>query len=284
MPRRLAALITFLAVTFGITWGWDGALAVLGMRVRPGAGWPTQAPGAFGPLLGAFAASLVLGREAMRVWAHRLVLLRGPVWLWVCALGAPVLVFGLAAVFDPIHWLDLGRFSGLRTWPWPLTLLALLVIAGVAEEAGWRGWLLPWLLPRFSPLAAASIVSVVWALWHVPMFFLVQNYRDAGIAFVPVFVASLWCGSVVLTWLWLRSGGSTLLAILWHGSYDLLAGSAASAGAAGLAVNVLIDTAGVFLAIAELRMRRHGRTLFPALDRASVRGRVRKPGRDLASG
>jgi membrane protease YdiL (CAAX protease family) len=55
------------------------------------------------------------------------------------------------------------------------------------------------LLPRFSPLAAASIVSVVWALWHVPMFFLVQNYRDAGAAFVPVFVASLWCGSVLLT-------------------------------------------------------------------------------------
>jgi hypothetical protein len=90
------------------------------------------------------------------------------------------------------------------------------------------------------------------------MFFLVQNYRDAGAAFVPVFVASLWCGSVVLAWLWLRSGRSTLLAILWHGSYDLLAGSAASAGAAGLAVNVLIDTAGVCLALAELRLPRRG--------------------------
>jgi membrane protease YdiL (CAAX protease family) len=152
------------------------------------------------------------------------VLVRGPVWLWVGALGAPVLVFGLAAVFDPIQWRDLGRFSGLPTLPWPLTLLALLVIAGVAEEAGRRGWLLPWLLPRFSPLAAASLVSVVWALWHVPIFFLVQNYHDGGVAFVPVFVASLWCGSMELTWLWLRSGGSTLLAILWHGSYDLLAG------------------------------------------------------------
>jgi hypothetical protein len=82
MPRRrFAALITFLAVTFGITWGWDRALAVLGMRVTPGEGWPTQALGAFGPLLGALAASLVLGREALRVWAHRLVLVRGPVWL-----------------------------------------------------------------------------------------------------------------------------------------------------------------------------------------------------------
>jgi membrane protease YdiL (CAAX protease family) len=277
MPRRrLAALITFLAVTFGITWGWDGALAVLGMRVRPGAGWPTQAPGAFGPLLGALAGSLVLGREALRVWARRLILLRGPVWLWVGALGAPVLVFGVVAIVDPIQWRDLGLFSGLPGWPWPFTLLALLVIAGVAEEAGWRGWLLPWLLPRFSPLTAASLVSVVWALWHVPMFFLVQNYRDGGLAFVPVFVTSLWCGSVVLTWLWLRSGGSTLLAILWHGSYDLLAGSAASAGAAGLAVNALIDTAGVCLVVAELGLRRQGRTLFPPADAVSTGASSRK--------
>ena len=95
---------------------------------------------------------------------------------------------------------------------------------------------------------------------------------------MPVFVASLWCGSVVLTWLWLRSGGSTLLAILWHGSYDLLAGSAASAGAAGLAVSVLIDTAGVCLAVAELRLRRRGRTLIPAVDGASVRAPGRETG------
>lgn len=61
--------------------------------------------------------------------AHWLVLVRGPVWLWLGALGAPVLGSGLAAVFDPIQWRDLRRFSGLPTLPWPLTLLALLAIA-----------------------------------------------------------------------------------------------------------------------------------------------------------
>jgi membrane protease YdiL (CAAX protease family) len=284
MRRRLAALITFLGITFGITWGWDGALALLGMRVRPGIGWPTHVPGQFGPLLGALAASLVLGREALRVWANRLVLVRGPVWLWVGALGAPVLVFGVGAIFDPISWRDLGRFSGLPSWPWPLTLLALLVITGLAEEAGWRGWLLPWLLHQFSPLAAASLVSIVWALWHLPMFFSVQSYRDGGLAFAPVFFASLWCGSVVLTWLWMRAGGSTLLPMLWHGLYDLLGGSAASAGAAGLAVSVLVDIAGICLLIAEMRLRRQGRPLFPAVDTSSVGVAGREPQRDLASG
>jgi membrane protease YdiL (CAAX protease family) len=265
--RRLAALLTFLTVTFAITWGWDGALALLGMQVRQAVGWPTQAPGALGPLMGALAASLVLGPGMLRVWVRGLIVLRGPGWLWVGALGAPVVVFAVGAVFDPIQWRDLGRFSGLPGWPWPQTLLALLLISGVAEEAGWRGWLLPWLLPRFSPLAAASLVSVVWALWHLPMFFLIKSYRDAGAGFVPVFLASLWCGSVVLTWLWMRSGGSTLIVVLWHGLYDMLGGSAASAGVAGLAVNVLVDLVGVGLAVAELRLRRRGRTLFPPISR-----------------
>jgi membrane protease YdiL (CAAX protease family) len=280
MRRRLAALISYLGVTFGITWGWDGALALLGMRVRPGIGWPTHVPGQFGPLLGAFAASFVLGREALRVWFHRLVLVRGPVWLWAGALGAPMLVFGVGGIFDPIRWRDLGRLSGLPSWPWPLTLLALLVITGMAEEAGWRGWLLPW----SSPLAAASLVSIVWALWHLPLFFSVQTYRDGRLAFVPIFFASLWCGSVALTWLWMRPGGSTPLPILWHGLYDLLGGSAASAGAAGLAVSVLVDIAGICLAIADLRLRRQGRTLFPAVGTSSTGAEGREPQRDFARG
>ena len=57
---------------------------------------------------------------------------------------------------------------------------------------------------------------------------------------MPVFVASLWCESVVLTWLRVRFEGSTLLAICGTARTTCSPGAGASAGSAGLAVNVLI--------------------------------------------
>jgi len=92
-----------------------------------------------------------------------------------------------------------------------------------AEEAGWRGWLLPWLLPRFSPLAAASLVSVVWALWHVPMSSCTELSRRrggvrAGVRRQPV----VRVGGIDLAQGAVR--GIDAARDLWHGSYDLLAG------------------------------------------------------------
>jgi membrane protease YdiL (CAAX protease family) len=46
---------------------------------------------------------------------------------------------------------------------------AFFVGGGVSEEPGWRGFLLPRLQDRFSPLVASLLVWFPWALWHAPL-------------------------------------------------------------------------------------------------------------------
>jgi hypothetical protein len=50
----------------------------------------------------------------------------------------------------------------------------------------------------------------------------------------------LTCGSIVLTWLYDGSGGSILLVAVWHGLYNLVAGTAAAHGILGVLVTVLV--------------------------------------------
>lgn len=63
--------------------------------------------------------------------------------------------------------------------------LGFAIFAGLCEEPGWRGFLLPHLLTRRSPLAAALLVGLVWGgLWHG-----YANYfglGDRGWAFWPL--------------------------------------------------------------------------------------------------
>ena len=49
-------------------------------------------------------------------------------------------------------------------------LLVLCLTDGLGEETGWRGFLLPRQLQHLNRLAASCLLGVIWALWHLPLF------------------------------------------------------------------------------------------------------------------
>ncbi|WP_425557947.1 CPBP family intramembrane glutamic endopeptidase [Kitasatospora paracochleata] len=105
-------------------------------------------------------------------------------------------------------------FSGVPSrWGLWGVAAALLVVDGLGEETGWRGFALPALQRRHSPLVATLLLTVAWAGWHAPMFVVVDTYHSiAGPLLVGWFIG-LFCGAVVLTWLYNRSGSILLVAI-----------------------------------------------------------------------
>lgn len=48
-----------------------------------------------------------------------------------------------------------------------------MIIGGGVEEIGWRGFLQPALQRKISATASTLIVSVIWAVWHLPLWFIV---------------------------------------------------------------------------------------------------------------
>ncbi|MHA2393132.1 MAG: CPBP family intramembrane glutamic endopeptidase [Promethearchaeota archaeon] len=82
---------------------------------------------------------------------------------------------------------------------------------GIFEEIGWRGYALPKLQEKYNPLIATIILTILWAFWHVPLFF----YR-LSIQYVFGWFFGLFMGAIVLTFLFNSTGKSAFVAILFH--------------------------------------------------------------------
>lgn len=260
---RRAPVVAYALLAIGLTWAWWVPLAVTGRVVDTG--WrPTHLPGQFGPMLAAvIVTALTLGGPGLRDLLARMARWRmAPRW-WLMAFS-PLGFFALAAPVDRliggewVAWRDLEVFGGapeigiLGVW------LILVATTGFGEEVGWRGFALPNLQQRYDPLKASLIVAGIWMVWHLPAFWFNETYRDFNIAVIPGFFFGIIAGSVVLTWLYNRSGGSLLAVAIWHGTYDLVSGTAAVEGLIAALVSAQIIFLAVRLIVLDRQARQRG--------------------------
>jgi uncharacterized protein len=156
---------------------------------------------------------------------------------WYLGCIAAILACDLLVMFAK-HGLNSPTLSSFAThWLGVLTTapLILLIDPGViGEELGWRGFALPRLLERFSPLASGVILGVIWGVWHLPGF-VISSSDQHGLALGSFFLGTVSL-SLLMTWVCVRTSGSVLVGgMLLH----FLANHAQS-GASSLGVPLLV--------------------------------------------
>lgn len=265
-PLPGIALAAYVALAFLFSWSFWVPMALRGEVTRPGQGWPTHLPGLMGP---AFAAVVVTlgwqGTGALRELGRRCVRWRGVGrWWWsvpaVLALGAAGVAVS-AAVGDPVDLGGLTEYSGAPVVPLVVLVGYVLVVNGFGEELGWRGLLADGLVDRVGEVRAALFVTAVWALWHLPMFWVVAGFRSMGWG-TAGWLAGLLAGSVVLTRLYVGSGRSVLLVAVWHTAFNFTSATSATAG-----LSAAITSTGVMIAAGVVLVRARAR------DRSALAGR-----------
>jgi membrane protease YdiL (CAAX protease family) len=184
--------------------------------------------GALGPLVAAVVVTgLGRGWDGLGVLWSQATAWRGRGrWLALATLG-PLTLFLVAVVVARLvegQWPALDRFGASTEYPaLPIVAywLANLVFYGFGEEVGWRGYLQPTLEQRRPVLGAAAILSVVWALWHLPLFGITAGYRQLPAVGFIGFYFSLLVAALVFAWLWHRSGYSLLVVAVFHAVFDI---------------------------------------------------------------
>jgi membrane protease YdiL (CAAX protease family) len=99
-----------------------------------------------------------------------------------------------------------------------LCFLYNIIYGGLSEEPGWRGFALPRLQAKFSPLVSSLILGVVWAVWHAPARFggiEAKSPSDTLVEWVLIVLVT-----IIFTWLYNRTKGSILVTALVHSAMN----------------------------------------------------------------
>jgi CAAX protease family protein len=211
----------FFVLTFAFTWS---AWLVSAALVTPANAWffglggPVFLLGVFAPALVALAlTAYVDGRDGVVRLLARIG--RWQVgWRWyLFAVGYTAATTLLAAL---VHRLAVGAWPAFGAVPWFLILGAMLLSTWVqaGEEVGWRGYALPRLAQHLGLGGASVLLGAIWALWHLPLFFLPGSGSD-GQSF-PIYLLRVTALSVAMAWLYWRTGGSLLLVMLMHAAVN----------------------------------------------------------------
>jgi uncharacterized protein len=221
-------VILFALLAYGLAWAWWGLWlfpylgTLLTQSTTPadlleGAG-VAMVLGMFAPMIAALIMRLSVSKEGLQ---GSLGLLRS--WrYYLAALVAPV-VFATAVVLI-VQALGLGEFRWSQAgWLVYLTLM-LKTLPNIpftfGEEYGWRGYLLPRLLP-LGEVRATLLVGLIWGPWHVPFLLAGLNYPGVNfwLAFL-VFLFTVVALSFAYTWFYSASSGSVLVVALLHQSFN----------------------------------------------------------------
>ena len=212
----MTSLLGFFALTFLLTWTlWIGSASAGPLRT------PLLYLGLLAPAFVALSLTArTEGRTAVVALLRRLAEWRVPGRWYLFALGYMIAIkLGVAIVHrlttgawprfaeDALQYLFLGVAGSMVTF-WGQT----------GEEIGWRGYALPRLAERMGLGGGSVLLGVVWAVWHLPLFFLPAT-TTTGQSF-PLYLLQVTALSVAIAWLYARTGGSLLLVMLLHASIN----------------------------------------------------------------
>jgi membrane protease YdiL (CAAX protease family) len=89
-----------------------------------------------------------------------------------------------------------------------------ILIGSVTEEIGWRGFLLPNLQKKHKPFVSSIIVGILWGVWHL-------NFNGGILGFI-MYTITIVEMSILMTWVYNKSGGNLLLMTVWHLVFNLV--------------------------------------------------------------
>ena len=208
----------FFLITFALSWSCFFAALRL-------AGWLQSGMLFVGTIAPALVALALMawadGRVGLnRFFSGRFVWASSARW-YLFAIGYFAVIKATAAI---AYRLLAGAWPRFGSEAWYVIAIAIVISTPVqaGEEIGWRGYALPRLAARLGLRGSSVLLGIVWAVWHLPLFFL-PTADKFGQSFI-VYLLGTTTLSVAMAWLYAHTNGSLWMTMLMHSAVNQTTG------------------------------------------------------------
>lgn len=218
----------FFVLTFAIAWSLWIPLGILAPE-----NILLTLPGAWAPTLSAIILiAFSEGRGGVREFLEKVLHWRvGFQWYLVVLFGIAAIAYlaiGIGVLFGmavPKIILPNGLPRDAILGVIPIVFLVNIFVGGpLAEDIGWRGYILPKMRDKMPALNASLIIGVIWAVWHLP-YFIFPGWRNA-VGNIPflwfALLTTSW--SVLFAWVYVNTE-SILMPVLFHAAINTTLGT-----------------------------------------------------------
>lgn len=199
-PIRTYCISTFLLA---------GIMFLLNMFVFPGAQkyaiiFPQFAPGVVGIILVGLTKGLKGLKKLIECFSSSKEINK---WITLCIMVAIIMVGVSYCVLSIVN---AGYVQAPTMEKISASLFCLLgiIIGSIGEEVGWRGFMLPHLQLKFSPIISSLILGIVWGVYYL-------NFEFGIVGFILYTVTVIEI-SILFTWFYNKTNGNILIVVIFH--------------------------------------------------------------------
>lgn len=226
MERYKYRPVRFYVTCFAVTWAfWITAAFVSRSEHDNGISSLLMLFGLISPAVTAVITVLTSGNKALKEDLKRKLV--GFYRIRPLNIAAAVVVFmgivALSILLSLLTGQSLNQFAFTEDFSFSIggtSALLTILLAAVIEEVGWRGYGEDSVASYFSWFTESIIFGSVWALWHLPLFWIEGTYhyglKELGIGYVLNFLISVNPLGFLTTWVYVKNNRSMLACIIFH--------------------------------------------------------------------
>jgi len=144
---------------------------------------------------------------------------KAPTRAYLIVFLIPIFINTIIVIITMVFTEEITFFAKLN----PLKFIAIYIIfifldGPLGEELGWRGFFLPELLSKYSPLISSLLIGLVMFFWHMIIFS--ADGPELNLSFIVKYLISILGISSIFTYVYLKYSSLPIIAVLLHTSVN----------------------------------------------------------------